>query len=249
MAPVHNLLLTKADLSCHLSFKRRVRYWDTNYAHHQLPHQSNGSIERWHRSLHTGLSDYFNSANNNWDTLIPFYLMSYRATPNVVTGHSTFYLLHGREIDIPNNDNLKAHICGENLSQIRSLENLKASFNLTYKLVAKANRKAHQNNKSLYDHRAKVCDFKENDLVYLYNPSIKPGLTRKFHKPWRGPFKIFKKIYDLNCRIVDQSGRPQVVRVNRLKRVYNTEVWKPKFEHRTKERWQKVRGNPQNKTK
>jgi len=125
-------------------------------------------------------------------------------------------------MEIPNNDNLKARISSENLSQKRSLENLKASLNLAYKLVAKANRKAHQNNKRLYDRRAKVRNFEENDLVYLYNPAKKPGLTRKFHKPWTGPFKIVKKISDLNYRIVDQNGKLQVVHVNRLKRAYNT---------------------------
>jgi len=80
---------------------------------------------------------------NNWDTLIPFYLMSYRATPNSVTGHSPFFLLHGREMEIPNSDNLKDRISSENLSQKHSLENFKASLNLAYKLVAKANRNAH----------------------------------------------------------------------------------------------------------
>jgi transposase InsO family protein len=63
--------------------------------------QSNGSIERWHRSLHTGLSHYINSANNNWDTLITFYLTVYRAIPNSVTGYSPFLLLHVREMEIP----------------------------------------------------------------------------------------------------------------------------------------------------
>jgi len=135
--------------------------------------QSNGSIERWHRSLHMGLSHYINSENNDWDTLIPFYLMSYRATPNSVTGHSPFFLLHGREMEIPNSDNLKARISSENLSKKRSLENLKASLNLVCKLVAKAKRKEHQNNKRLYDRRANVRDFKKNVLVYLYNPAKK----------------------------------------------------------------------------
>ena len=96
----------------------------------------------------------------------------------------------------PNNDNLKAWISSEILSQKRSLENLKASLNLAYKVVAKANRKAHLNNKRLYDRIAKFCDSKANDLVYLYNPAKKPGLTWKFHKPWTGPFNIVKKISD-----------------------------------------------------
>ena len=34
---------------------------------------SNGFSERWHRSLHTGLSHYINSANTNWDNLVQFF--------------------------------------------------------------------------------------------------------------------------------------------------------------------------------
>jgi hypothetical protein len=58
--------------------------------------QSNGVIERFHKSLHEGLSHYVHSTNTNWDTLVPFYLMSSRATPHSSTGFSPFYLLHGR---------------------------------------------------------------------------------------------------------------------------------------------------------
>jgi len=75
--------------------------------------------------------------------------MSYRDTPNSVTGHSPFFLLHGREMEIPNNNNLKARISSENPSQRRSLDNLKARINVAYKLVAEANRKSHQNNNRL----------------------------------------------------------------------------------------------------
>ena len=40
---------------------------------------SNVMIERWHRSLHTGLSHYVDAAHTNWDVLMPFYIMAYRA--------------------------------------------------------------------------------------------------------------------------------------------------------------------------
>ena len=146
--------------------------------------------------------------------------MAYRAKPISVTGHSSFFLLHGREMEIPNIINVKARISSENPSQKRSLDNLKASLNLAYKLVAEANRKSHQNNKRLYDRRAKVREFKENGLVYFYNPAKKEklGFTRKFHRPWAGPFKVIKKISDLNYKIVDQNNKQQVVHVNRMKR-------------------------------
>ena len=52
---------------------------------------SNGMIERLHRSLNTDLSHYVDSTNTNWDTLVPFFLMAYRATPHSTTGYSPFY--------------------------------------------------------------------------------------------------------------------------------------------------------------
>ena len=42
---------------------------------------SNGMIETWHRSLHSGLSYFIDAANMNWDHLVSF-LVAYRALPN-----------------------------------------------------------------------------------------------------------------------------------------------------------------------
>ena len=62
------------------------------------------------------LSHYINSASNNCVTLIPFYLMGYRATPNSVTGHSHFFLLHGREMEIPTTINWSVEFLVKKLS-------------------------------------------------------------------------------------------------------------------------------------
>jgi len=69
---------------------------------------SNGMVERLHRSLHSGLSHYVNPNHKNWDEVVPYYLMSYRATPHTTMGYSPFYLLHGREMVLPSTENLKA---------------------------------------------------------------------------------------------------------------------------------------------
>jgi len=39
--------------------------------------------------------------------------------------------------------------------------------------------------------------FEVNDLLNLFTPATKPGLTQKFRKPWKGPYQITKKISDL----------------------------------------------------
>jgi transposase InsO family protein len=129
---------------------------------------SNGKAERFHSTLHTGISHYVNSSNNDWGTLVPFILMAYRATSNSVTGFSPFYLLHGREMKLPCNDNLKARCPNENSCLDHRMEALNASLRTAYKFVAKANRGSQRRNKELHDRKAKARDFEVNDLVYLY---------------------------------------------------------------------------------
>ena len=45
----------------------------------------------------------------------------------------------------------------------------------------------------------------------------KAGLTRKFKKFWSGPYKVIRKISELNYVIVSQDNRKQIVYINRLK--------------------------------
>ena len=153
--------------------------------HFQFSPRINGVLDHWHKSLHAGLSHYINSTNTNWDTLVPFYLMSCHATPHSSTDFSPFYLLHGREMILPNSDNLKAQFPQDNPRRDKRLENLRSNLKLAYELVAKANKTSHYRNKRYYDRKTKLPNFDMNDLVYLYNPAKKPGLSRKFWKPWQ----------------------------------------------------------------
>ena len=99
---------------------------------------------------------------------------------------------------------------------------------MAYKTVKQANRKSRRNNKKLYDRKAKLRSYQTGDFVYLFNPAVKPGLSRKFHKPWSGPYSIVAKISDLNYEIENQNFKNQVVHVNRLKQAYNFDAWEPK---------------------
>jgi transposase InsO family protein len=71
---------------------------------------SNGMVERFHRVLHDSIAHYIDSTGTNWDVVLPFFLMAYRGTPHSTTGYSPFYLLHGREMVLPNEGDLKAKI-------------------------------------------------------------------------------------------------------------------------------------------
>jgi len=83
---------------------------------------------------------------------------------------------------LPSTENLKARLPKDNTDVDQRLENLKSNLRLAYKLAAKASRKSHLNNKRLYDRNTKPREFEVQDLVYLYNPALKPGLTRTVDK-------------------------------------------------------------------
>ena len=82
----------------------------------------------------------------------------------------------------PSTENLKARLPKDNTNKDQRLENMKSNLRLAYRLAAKANRKSHLNDKRLYDRKAKPREFEVQDLVYLYNPALKPGLTRTVDK-------------------------------------------------------------------
>jgi hypothetical protein len=154
--------------------------------------------------------------------------MVYRATPNTTTGYSPFYLLHGREMILPSSDNLKAKIAMDNPNHQQRLESLKESLRTAYEAVGQANKNSHQNNKRLYDRRAKLREFKEGEFVYLFTPAKKPRLSKKFRPKWSGPYKIVKKISELNYEIEGSNDKRQIVHVNRLKAAHDPSIWKPK---------------------
>ena len=85
---------------------------------------SNEMVKLFHRSLHIGLSHNIDSANTVLDTEVPFHIMSYRAIPNTATSFNPYYLLHGREMALPNSDSMKAKHLKENFDQDRRLKKL-----------------------------------------------------------------------------------------------------------------------------
>ena len=170
--------------TCRILKVRKVR----TSAYHAM---SNGMVERFHRVLHDSIAHYIDSTSTNWDVVLPFFLMAYRATPHSTTTYSPFYLLHGREMVLPNEGALKAKLSPDiqDIDQVQRLENLKSLLLKACKEVRLNNRKAHQKNKAYYK-KAKERKFELNDKDYLFCPARKPGRCHKFRPFWQGPFIV-----------------------------------------------------------
>ncbi|KAJ3640377.1 hypothetical protein Zmor_003679 [Zophobas morio] len=62
---------------------------------------TNGVIERMHHVLKTMISHYLSDEYIEWDEMIPFVLMAYRSRIHEATRETPFFLLHGRDMELP----------------------------------------------------------------------------------------------------------------------------------------------------
>ena len=124
------------------------------------------------------------------------------------------------EMTLPSNEELNAIVGSTDQNIKQRMDNLRTGLKQAYKAVNEASRKSQKRNKKHYDRRAKSRSFAYGDYVYLHNPARKPGLSRKFHKYWVGPYKVTAKVSELSYEILGKHDRRQVVHINRLKPAY-----------------------------
>jgi len=160
-------------------------------------------------------------SHTDWDLKLPYFLWAYRATPHSTTGYSPFFLLHGREVVTPANENLRPKVPKPTRGP-KLIESLKASLRQAYSAVARANRKSYVANKERYDKRAKLRSFEVGSYVYLFKPARKPGLSKKIFSVCSGRYRVTAKLSELNYEILGQSGRKYVVHLRRLKACHGT---------------------------
>lgn len=63
--------------------------------------QSNGGIERYHRTMGQYLRAFVQKEPDNWHNLLPYFMFSYNGTVNSATGFTPHELVFGYDIQIP----------------------------------------------------------------------------------------------------------------------------------------------------
>ena len=64
-------------------------------------HQANGLVEKWNRTLMGMIRPLTELEPRQWDRFIGGVLLAYRTTPHCSTGNTPFFLMQGRDPDIP----------------------------------------------------------------------------------------------------------------------------------------------------
>jgi hypothetical protein len=169
----------------------------------------NSPAERMNKTMNRAFGFYVNNVGNDWDDLLPLFLMAQRAAPSSVTGYSPYYLLHGYEMQTPSTRNLRANLTtrAQSLDEAGRLRKLQSALRLANKTVRERMRASHDQNKRYYDRTAKARSFRAGDIVYLYVPAIPPRRPKKWANYWKGPYRVKKQTNQLNYLIEDPSGQ------------------------------------------
>ncbi|UYV73515.1 hypothetical protein LAZ67_10003901, partial [Cordylochernes scorpioides] len=181
--------------------------------------QTNGLTERLNRTLINMLSMYVNTDQKNWDEILPFITHAYNTTIQETTGYSPFFLMFGREpTSLLDDRNISVDIDKDDYDEY--IKHHLDKINRTRKLVINNTIKTQERMKKNYDKKHMERSYEPGELVAVWTPIRKIGKCEKLLRKYFGPYRILKKLSNVNYLIEpkDNPGQdPLIVHVSRLK--------------------------------
>ena len=168
--------------------------------------QTNGLVERFNRTLKQMFCKLVNKGRN-WNKLLGGVLFAYRSTPHQSTGEAPFFLLYGRQPNLPTALDLTVPM--PRFPVVESAYGLALEKELKEaRAVAKKNiETAQRRQKSYYDRGVKDNGLSVGDLVML---KVQPKY--KLDRRYKGPF-VIKSLTDTNA-VIQSRGDPDSEELN-----------------------------------
>jgi hypothetical protein len=185
--------------------------------------QSNGLTERFNGTLCRAISKCIQTTDVDWDQLIPSILFAYRTLKHESTKYTPFYLVYGREAQLPLDMEFQEKEIEITENDEKSLEHRIAALIGTFTdamIITQRNIGNAQNlQKDRQQRLAQAHKYEINNPVLIYDSAKQNVKGEKFTQKWNGPFWI-NKILGNNVYIVrDKIGNvlPNPVHATRIK--------------------------------
>jgi transposase InsO family protein len=176
--------------------------------------QSDGMVERFNRSLCDALSKILEK-EHDWDMLVPYVCMQYRASTHKATGCTPALLMFGRELRLPLDVIYPPVMPSIYLDTEEYLDQLEDKIAKAATFARKSlDTQFEVREKHCANHSRKTFELDIQRPVYVFNPSVGRGKSPKFARCWKGPYRILEQVTDLLYRI-DFPGRNQSKVVHR----------------------------------
>lgn len=175
--------------------------------------ETNGSLERSHRTLGEYLRNYSIKDPLNWDTWIPFSMFVYNTSIHCTTGFTPYELIFGHKAVLPTS---LTHYVDINYNYDDYAKDLKYRFQTSHRIAYENIKKKKIIRKLSYDKGTRSHSFRVGDLVLLTNEA--KG-NRKLKSLFVGPYKIIRVDSGENVTIRVGNSRKRV-HCNRLRPFY-----------------------------
>ncbi|GFU28570.1 transposon Tf2-6 polyprotein [Trichonephila clavipes] len=119
---------------------------------------------------------YVDVEQKNWDEILPFVTFAYNTAKQETTGFTPFYLLHGREAETTLDTMLP--FCPNDFDD-NNITKIAARAEESRQLARVHTLRAQDKDRRRYDSKHQMVSYAPGDLVWVYTPVRKVGLSEK----------------------------------------------------------------------
>ncbi|KZS18245.1 Uncharacterized protein APZ42_015663 [Daphnia magna] len=211
----------------------------------------NGHTETFNRTITTMLrKELEDGCHDNWENILGEVCFAYRTSIHSSTPQSPFFMLYGRDANLPINNFLEA-MTAPMASPSYNVGSLFERLQMSLQRARKENKKARERQREQYNKRAVIQDYKVGDKVLLRIKLFPHAESKKFVSKFQGLYRITKVYENKIVDIADNSLVSKRVHFNRLRPLFEAMIWKdetcPTFQPATRSPSPKSNHRPENK--
>ena len=175
-----------------------------------------GQIERFNRTLRDYLLAFVSDSTLDWEDFLPSLKLAHNTAINRSTCATPYSLVYTQDPTLPwtlTNPATTETTLSESWSADRYRMLIYARD-----LVMTNNEAARQAYRQYHDKKLKVNSYDVGDRVVVHFPKPGKGLNAKLYRPWKGPYRIEKKL-DFNVYIVKRlnDSKTEKIHSDRIK--------------------------------
>ncbi|GFU46933.1 retrovirus-related Pol polyprotein from transposon 17.6 [Trichonephila clavipes] len=162
--------------------------------------QTNGLTERFNKTFGRHVVNVCGCRAENWDEILPFVTFAYNTAKQETTGFTPFYLLHGREAETTLDTMLP--FCPNDFDD-NNITKIAARAEESRQLARVHTLRAQDKDRRRYDSKHQMVSYAPGDLVWVYTPVRKVGLSEKLLRRYFGPYQVLRRLSAVTYEVQD----------------------------------------------